>query len=358
MALAAFERDAQAVRELKEQKEAELDNVKKQISEVNRSLKKTKDELRKYGSDADSARKKLDQLQEKKNRLIGEMDGAQAQLRELGSLPEAFEKYKNRNHKQLVDDLHKVTEKLKAFKDVNKKALDQFNQFTEQREKFRERRDELERGADSIRELITKLDEKKDEAIQNTFRMVARNFRDVFKQLVPGGSGELIMKTSDKDDGRDDDDDDQDEDDQAPARQGGRLRTYVGVSVKVRFAAGGEVRVMRSLSGGQKTVVALGIIFAIQRCDPAPFYLFDEVDANLDPMYRAALASMISKQKTVEDGHVQFITSSFQPELAQVADSHWLTTHSGMSRIVKGTIEDQLAIIKENQRSLTAPQAS
>jgi hypothetical protein len=75
-------------------------------------------------------------------------------------------------------------------------------------------------------------------------------------------------------------------------------------------------------------------------------------------MYRAALAGMISRQKTVEDGHVQFITSSFQPELAQVADSHWLTTHSGMSRIVKGTIEDQLAIIKENQRSLTAPQAS
>ena len=161
------------------------------------------------------------------------------------------------------------------------------------------------------------------------------------------------MKTSDKDD-----QDDQEEDDEPPARQAGRTRTYVGVSVKVRFAAGGEVRVMRALSGGQKTVVALGIIFAIQKCDPAPFYLFDEVDANLDPMYRAALASMISKQKNDPNGQVQFITSSFQPELAQVADSHWLTTHNGMSRIVQGTIEDQLAIIKENQRSLTAPQAS
>ena len=353
LSLASFEREAQAAKEQKEQKEAELEAIKRQISEVTRSLKKSQDDLRKFGSDVDSARKKLDQLQEKKNRLITEMDGAQAQLRELGSLPEAFEKYKNRNHKQLVDDLHKVTEKLKAFKDVNKKALDQFNQFTEQREKFRERRDELERGADSIRELITKLDEKKDEAIQNTFRMVARNFRDVFKVLVPGGSGDLVMKTSDKDD-----QDDQEEDDEPPARQAGRTRTYVGVSVKVRFAAGGEVRVMRALSGGQKTVVALGIIFAIQKCDPAPFYLFDEVDANLDPMYRAALASMISKQKNDPNGQVQFITSSFQPELAQVADSHWLTTHNGMSRIVQGTIEDQLAIIKENQRSLTAPQAS
>ena len=40
---------------------------------------------------------------------------------------------------------------------------------------------------------------------------------------------------------------------------------------------------MKQLSGGQKTVVALALIFAIQRCDPAPFYLFDEIDAALDP---------------------------------------------------------------------------
>jgi len=40
---------------------------------------------------------------------------------------------------------------------------------------------------------------------------------------------------------------------------------------------------MKQLSGGQKTLVALALIFAIQRCDPAPFYLFDEIDAALDP---------------------------------------------------------------------------
>ena len=45
---------------------------------------------------------------------------------------------------------------------------------------------------------------------------------------------------------------------------------------------------MKQLSGGQKTLVALALIFAIQRCDPAPFYLFDEIDAALDPQYRQA----------------------------------------------------------------------
>jgi structural maintenance of chromosome 3 (chondroitin sulfate proteoglycan 6) len=49
--------------------------------------------------------------------------------------------------------------------------------------------------------------------------------------------------------------------------------------IKVSFAGqGSEMREMNQLSGGQKSLVALGLIFAIQKCDPAPFYLFDEID--------------------------------------------------------------------------------
>lgn len=51
-----------------------------------------------------------------------------------------------------------------------------------------------------------------------------------------------------------------------------------------------EGMIMQQLSGGQKSLVALALIFSIQRCDPAPFYLFDEIDANLDAQYRAAVA--------------------------------------------------------------------
>lgn len=47
---------------------------------------------------------------------------------------------------------------------------------------------------------------------------------------------------------------------------------------------------MNQLSGGQKSLVALALIFAIQRCDPAPFYLFDEIDQALDPQYRTSVA--------------------------------------------------------------------
>ncbi len=68
------------------------------------------------------------------------------------------------------------------------------------------------------------------------------------------------------------------------------MERFSGISVEVSFG-GGEMRDMQQLSGGQKSLVALALIFAIQRCDPAPFYLFDEIDAALDAQHRKAVAS-------------------------------------------------------------------
>lgn len=66
-----------------------------------------------------------------------------------------------------------------------------------QKEKFQERMNELKQGEDSIRKLIQNLDAKKDDALQTTFKMVAKHFSEVFKTIVPGGEGRLIMKTKD-----------------------------------------------------------------------------------------------------------------------------------------------------------------
>ena len=65
---------------------------------------------------------------------------------------------------------------------------------------------------------------------------------------------------------------------------------------------------MAQLSGGQKSVVALTFILALQSCDPAPFYLFDEVDAALDPDYRGAVATIIQVSIVVasDSSHNQF----------------------------------------------------
>jgi len=67
----------------------------------------------------------------------------------------------------------------------------------------------------------------------------------------------------------------------------------VTVLVKVSFTGNkAEMRDMQQLSGGQKSLVALTLIFAIQKCDPAPFYLFDEIDQALDAQHRKAVAGI------------------------------------------------------------------
>jgi structural maintenance of chromosome 3 (chondroitin sulfate proteoglycan 6) len=67
----------------------------------------------------------------------------------------------------------------------------------------------------------------------------------------------------------------------------GHSEKYTQVSFNSKVDEGLRIQ---QLSGGQKSLVALATVFAIQKCDPAPFYLFDEIDANLDAQYRTAVA--------------------------------------------------------------------
>ena len=92
---------------------------------------------------------------------------------------------------------------------------------------------------------------------------------------------------------------------------------FLGILIKVSFTGkAAETREMSQLSGGQKSMVALTLIFAIQKCDPVPFYLFDEIDQALDPAHRRAVANMMNEMKN----DAQFITTTFRPELLEAGD--------------------------------------
>jgi structural maintenance of chromosome 3 (chondroitin sulfate proteoglycan 6) len=95
---------------------------------------------------------------------------------------------------QLVKKLHAVNEGLKKFAHVNKKAFEQYSNFTKQRDQLLKRREELDTSAESIEELVQVLDQRKDEAIERTFKQVAKNFEEVFEKLVPAGRGRLIIQ--------------------------------------------------------------------------------------------------------------------------------------------------------------------
>ncbi|KAK4482766.1 hypothetical protein RD792_009934 [Penstemon davidsonii] len=254
-------------------------------------------------------------------------------------------RYKRKSIKELYKLLHKCNEQLQQFSHVNKKALDQYVNFTEQREELQTRQEELKAGDEKIKELISVLDMRKDESIERTFKGVARHFREVFSELVQGGHGFLVMMKK-KDNNDDHKDKDEDDDEPPPAEVEGRVEKYIGV--KVSFTGHGETQSMKQLSGGQKTVVALTLIFAIQRCDPAPFYLFDEIDAALDPQYRTAVGNMV--RRLADMANTQFITTTFRPELVKVADKIYGVTHkTRVSHVDVVSKEDALEFIEHDQ---------
>lgn len=87
-----------------------------------------------------------------------------------------------------------MNEALKKFAHVNKKAFEQYANFTKQRDQLLERRSDLDASAQKIEDLVEVLDQRKDEAIERTFKQVASNFEEVFEQLVPAGKGRLIIQ--------------------------------------------------------------------------------------------------------------------------------------------------------------------
>ncbi|CAN6691941.1 unnamed protein product [Malus baccata var. baccata] len=331
----------------------QLKRVSESIDSQSKQLKRIKDEKTalktledKYERTLQDEAKELEQLLSKRNVFLAKQEEYSKKIRELGPLSsDAFEAYKRRGIKDLHKALHRCNEQLQQFSHVNKKALDQYVNFTEQREELQKRQAELKAGDQKIDELIKVLDQRKDESIERTFKGVARHFREVFSELVQGGHGHLVMMK--KKDGHHDDDD-QDEDGPRDADLEGRVEKYIGVKVKVSFTGQGETQSMKQLSGGQKTVVALTLIFAIQRCDPAPFYLFDEIDAALDPQYRTAVGNMI--RRLADMANTQFITTTFRPELVKVSDKIYAVEHKNrVSRVNVVSKDDALDFIERDQ---------
>ena len=165
-------------------------------SEVEKWKNKEKEIIEKMEGDA----KDLEKMASRQTLLHQKIEECTKKIRELGSLPsEAFDKYQNLPTKQLFKKLETSNVELKKYSHVNKKALDQFISFSEQKEKLVARKEEIDRGYEKIKELMQVLEHRKYEAIQFTFKQVSKYFTEVFKKLVPQGHAQLVMKT-DRDD--------------------------------------------------------------------------------------------------------------------------------------------------------------
>ncbi|BGP39221.1 Structural maintenance of chromosomes protein 3 [Rhodotorula kratochvilovae] len=338
-----------------EAKKAQLKKLRKQVDALNtrvEEIDEQTDKVNKEVADAEKEREKLQTQQAddqrgiarqqknverylaKRQVLLQRKDECNKNIRDLGVLPEEAFNENTASSEKLLKKLRKVNESLKGFAHVNKKAYEQYTSFTKQRDELLARQEELDKSQESIEELIGVLDARKDEAIERTFKQVAKSFAEVFEKLVPTGRGRLIMLQRQQERGDDDMDVDEPEEE-------GSVENYTGVAIRVSFKSkSNEGLRLQQLSGGQKALVALALIFSIQKCDPAPFYLFDEIDANLDADRRTAVAAMIDELSQ----EAQYICTTFRAELIPHADAYF------------GVVFNQAKI--SNVKTLTADECS
>ncbi|RAQ47432.1 chromosome segregation protein SudA [Aspergillus flavus] len=322
-----------------------IEQANARMAELGQRNAETRRELDELAKSIEKHQRRMEKSMQKKAALTKQAAECAANIRDLGVLPdEAFTKYKNMDSNAVVKKLHKVNEGLKKYSHVNKKAFEQYNSFTKQRETLTNRREELDASQKSIDDLINVLDQRKDEAIERTFKQVSREFHNVFEKLVPAGRGRLIIqRKTDRAMRQADELDSEDEE----ARNS--VENYVGVGISVSFnSKHDEQQRIQQLSGGQKSLCALALVFAIQACDPAPFYLFDEIDANLDAQYRTAVAQMLQSISDATNG--QFICTTFRPEMLHVAEKcYGVSFRQKASTIDVVSREEALKFVEEQK---------
>ena len=319
------------------------EKVKKQLESVKGSLEK----LTKKMQQVETSQTKMTA---KKAALLERQLSVQKKIDALGLVPEDASKYTKMTGILLMSSLQGVNEKLKAYCHVNKKAFEQSHTYLKERGSLQSRKQELEDSQKSIEQFIGNLDQQKDIAVVRTFDQVSRYFKDIFHKLVPNGEAKLVNlrdfsgKTT--------------ESTSKNLNLNGTstgIASFTGIGIEV-VLNGAQMR-MQQLSGGQKSIVALSLIFAIQKCDPAPFYLFDEIDANLDAGHRSAVAAMIHEMKQHVSnefgggGHVaQFITTTFRPEMLQQADKYYGVTFANrLSKVQAISKEAAMEFIQQDR---------
>ncbi|KAI0191133.1 condensin complex component SMC3 [Xylaria flabelliformis] len=301
---------AQVENQLQEN-DKQLDSTESKIANLGKQRAQKEEELQDIAREIAKQQKRIDRNIQKKALLTARAAECAKNIRDLGIVPDDAFKYERLDAKTISNRLKKVADALKKYKHVNKKALEQYNSFTVQQEQLMKRREELDQSQQSIEELVQHLDQRKDEAIERTFKQVSREFATIFERLVPAGHGRLVIQR--RTDRRVDPEESDEE-----RRSSVENYTGVGISVSFNSKVADEQQRIQQLSGGQKSLCALCLIFALQQTESSPMVIFDEVDANLDAQYRTAVAGLL--QSISDTAGTQFICTTFRPEIVHVAD--------------------------------------
>ena len=237
-------------------KNIKQEEINKEIQGKDLSWKKQKNyqkQINDLKADHSMENSKLNNYESKKIITTDQIETLYQRSKDYGALPPVTD---DLSESGLQSDISTADNKKKALEPVNLKAIKQFDTVKERFDEIDMRRQTIQRERKSILDAIDKIELEKTRTFMKAYHEINREFARIFQKLSPGGSSKMILDRPDK------------------PFEG-------GVSIEAR-PRGKKISSLEILSGGEKTLVALSFIFAVQEFYPAPFYVMDEIDAALD----------------------------------------------------------------------------
>ena len=182
-----------------------------------------------------------------------------------------------------------ITRTMTSLEPVNMRAIEEYEEVQRRSNDLRSRRDILDHEREEILERIHKYEQMKKQAFMDSFDGINYHFKSIFNELSDG-PGELELENLED-------------------------PFSGGLTMKVQ-PKDKSLQRMEALSGGEKSLTALALIFSIQQFRPAPFYAFDEIDMFLDGSNADRVAQRVKKAKD----NAQFIVVSLRKPMVQAAE--------------------------------------
>jgi chromosome segregation protein len=236
----------------------------------------------------------------------GEPDGAAGRMAES-------ERYRTvpYNRQEQIKRLEKAKRDLQALGKVNPLATEEFDALQTRNQYLNEQRNDVATSRDDLLGLVKDLDTTMIDVFKQAFDDTAVAFGMVFNTLFPGGTGRLRLEDPDD-------------------------LLHSGVIVEAS-PAGKRVKQLTLLSGGERSLTALALLFAIFTARPSPFYVMDEVEAALDDVNLTRLLNALNDLRS----HAQLIVITHQQRTMSIADAlYGITMRSdGVTAVVSQKME-------------------
>lgn len=210
------------------------------------------------------------------------------------------------NEVEVNEKVQGLRGQIEAMGAVNLMAIEEYDEHKERLESLSGDRDDLEHARDALLKAIRKINETSRERFMETFELIRTNFDEVFKQLFGGGETEL--KLTDDEDVLD-----------------------AGIEIIAR-PPGKRPQNISMLSGGERSLIAIALLFAVFKIRPSPFCVLDEVDAALDEANVLRFANLIQDYAR----ETQFLIITHNKRTMEKADLLYGVTmeKAGVSKIV------------------------